>query len=460
MKRFLLILCLLPLFAPLRAATPETEAVRRECAAKLLQVYAEKMMDNCYVFDKCVFVPATTYQATPYYTLSYTGTLTNSSNVTLSARELEKKRPAIKKAAVKWISSHPSLQMLIHDLWPTPGISLQAVSADGETFTLDIPESEYGSGPWDPATKMKNWVKWWRDYAFLSTVKDQISPYRLVKYGLTHDYEWIANERTLRYCPIIYEKVDFGSLSEEALQKVYFGMVRSAWQLLYEKGKFTQRQGLPVLLAAYQGGSLSTEVTLESNGKTKGRKLMKTTVSNEDFLKMLGDGACFKRYFPLYAEYDPEFDKVLALTPVPLDDKTRQKIDAYCNKVFLGIPGGLPTDGIRELVNLKKDYATVPPLPGTMNAFVKLVKNSDDVEVTLTTAWYKIIDNDLPTGNDIEGNLAIRPGKPSGCIAIGAACALKRKGNLRVTLGANRLLTGDQTITVTYADLVDICSKL
>ena len=95
-----------------------------------------------------------------------------------------------------------------------------------------------------------------------------------------------------------------------------------------------------------------------------------------------------------------------------------------------------------------------------MNAFVKLVQNSDDVEVTLTTAWYKIIDNDLPTGNDIEGNLAIRPGKPSGCIAIGAACALKRKGNLRVTLGANRLLTGDQTITVTYADLVDICSKL
>ena len=459
MKRFLLILCLLPLFASLRAATAETEAVRRDCAAKLLQVYAEKMMDDRYVFDKCIFSPATTYQATPYYTLSLTG-IAKSSASSLSSQELEKRRGALKKAAVKWISSRPSLQMLIHDLWSTPGISLQAVSADGETFTLDIPESEYGSGPWDPATQMKNWVKWWSDYSFLSTVKDKISPYRLVKYGLTHDYEWLSGERTLRYTPIIYEQVDFNSLSEDALQPVYFGMVRSAWQLLYEKGKFTQRQGLPVLLAAYQGGSLSTEVTLESNGKIKGRKLMKTTVSNEDFLKMLGDGAYFKRYFPHYAEYDPEFDKVLALAPAKLDDKTRQKIDTYCNKVFLGIPGGLPNDGIRDLLNLKKDLVTVFPLPGTMDAYVKFVKNSNDVEIILTTAWYKIIDNDLPSGSDIECNLAIRSGQPSGCIAIGAACALKRKGNLLITLCANRLLTGDQTITVTYADLVDICSKL
>ena len=453
MKRFLLILCLMPVLTSLRAASPETETVRRECAAKLLQVYAEKMMDNCYVFDKCKFVPAVSYQATPFYTLSYSGT-------SLSSGELEKKRPALKKAAVKWISSHPSLQMLIHDLWSTPGISLQAATADGVPFTLDIPESEYGSGPWDPATKMKDWVKWWSDYAFLSTVKDEISPYRLVKYGLTHDYKWLSGERTLRYTPVIYEQDDFDSLSEDALTKVYFGMVRSAWQLLYEKGKFTQRQGLPVLMAAYQGGSLSAEVTLQSNGKIKGRKLMKTTVSNEDFLKMLGDGAFFKHSFPQYAGYDPEFDKVLALAPARLDDKTRQKIDAYCNKVFLGIPGGLPNDGIRELVNLKKDYATVFPLPGTMDALVKLVKNSDDVEVVLTTAWYKIIDNDLPTGDEIEGNLAVRSGQPSGCIAIGAACALKRKGNLLITLRANRLLGGDQTLTVTYADLVDICSKL
>ena len=459
MRRFLLILCLLPLFASLRAASPETEAVRRDCAAKLLQVYAEKMMVNSYVFDKCIFVPAPSYQATPYYTLSLTG-IAKSSSSTLSTRELEKKRPALKKAAVKWISSHPSLQMLIHDLWPTPGITLQAISAEGETFTLDIPESEYGSGPWDPATKMKGWVKWWSDYAFLSDVKDKISPFRLVKYGLTHNYEWLDGERTLRYSPTIYEQVDFDSLSEDALPKVYFGMVRSAWQLLYEKGKFTQRQGLPVLMAAYQGGSLSTEVTLKINGKMKGRKLMKTTVSNEDFLKMLGDGACFKRYFPLYAEYDPEFDKVLALAPARLDDKTRQKIDNYCNKVFLGIPGGLPNNEIRDLLNLKKDLVTVFPLPGTMDAYVKFVKNSNDVEIILTTAWYKIIDGDLPTGDDIEANLAIRSGKPSGCIAIGAACALKRKGNLLITLHANRLLTGNQTITVTYADLVDICSKL
>ena len=446
MKRILVILSLILAFIPAKAEVSETEQVRLECAKKLLELYPVYRGRNYVFLSESSFYLPSTYKSTPYFTL-----VGNTSKST--PKEQQKYIANLQKEGLKWIKSCGSLQTLIHSLWPTPGVLFKLPS--GEEILLK--ESDYASGSLDPATGMKAYVDWWSGYTFMSKHDREITPYRIAKWGMTHEYAWNAGARTLRYQPLIYENVDFDGISEDDIQKAYFGMVCSAWQLLYETKLYSYPQGLPVLLAAYQGGSLSTELQLKQSGKIKGKRLMKTTVSNEDLLKMLGSAEYFKAYFPQWQEWNPNFEQILAMAPAPEDPAVQQKIDAYAQKVLFSIPQGHQNNNVRELLNLRPAGASVLPLPGTIDAYVSLDKDGNGVTLTLTSWWFDFIDDNLPTPDQLEANLAA----PAGCMAIAASCALQRKGDLKIVVRPSRF-GGDEnpTINVPFKDLFEICSAL
>ena len=450
MRRFLVILSLLAAFIPAKAEVSETEQVRLQVGKKMYELYTVFRGDNSVGIAESAFYLPRTFESTPYFTMVGNRTKT-------TPKEIEK----VKKDGLNWLKSSKVLQTLVHDLWPNPGVLFKIPSGDGEYTELLFKESDYAFGPLDPAIGMKGYVNWWSGINFMSKYGTQIASYKLAKWGMTHEYFWDAGARTLRYKPIIYENVDFDQISEDDIKRAYFGMVCSAWKLLYEEKLYSYPQGLPILLTAYQGGGISTELQLKQSGKLQGKKQMKSTVSNADLLKMLGDAEYFKACFPEWKEWNPDFEQILAMAPSPADLDMQDKIDAYARNVLLAVPEGTRNNDIRDLLSFVKTGATVFPMPGTINAYVSLDKEGSGVTLTLTSWWYNFIDDNLPTPEQLEANLAIVPGAPAGCMAIAAACALKRHGDLKIVVRPSRF-GGDQnpTITVPFKDLFEICSAL
>ena len=82
------------------------------------------------------------------------------------------------------------------------------------------------------------------------------------------------------------------------------------------------------------------------------------------------------------------------------------------------------------------------------------------VQVWFVVSWYRMLDNDVPTGEEIEAefNCDAAPG----AIAYGAACALYRGCPLTIGLKPDRFFeeTGlHSSITLTHEELIAICSS-
>lgn len=458
MKRLLIALSLLMAFIPLRAEVSSTEQVRIDCAKRLLELYPRYRGQSSVSIGDFVFYYPATQSNTPYFTM-----MGKSSKV--KEQDLEKNRDKLKKAALKWIKNEGNIKMLVHDIWPNPGICFQVPKSNGEVFELLILESEYApADKFDPAVMSKPLADWWMDYYFYESIKDNVVPYKAFKFPGT-DKSFVNDPagKALTFKATVFDKYTFDKITEEALPEAYFSMVRAAWQLLYYKGESWKdyAHGLPALVAAYQGESLIARVELEENGKVKQKKEMEGRISNEELLAALGDGEKFKAEFPSYAQYDPDFEKVLAMNNVKKTDTSSQaKIDIYCNKILTGVGMETHTEKIRDLLNLKGYGAAVPTLPGTMSAFVAFNRETPSVTLTITTGWYKFIDGELPTGEDLDNDLlSARTGKP-GCMAIAMAVALKLQCDLTVKVLPNRFGGEEAAASATfpYENLVNVCS--